>query len=441
MSSSPASGIAESARTSSPWWRFAFATLATGIGAGLGGMALSLLLHAVQHLAYGYSEGRLIGPETFLEGVSAASRERRLIVLLVCGLVAGLGWWALDRWARPRVDLSKAVQPGGPPLPIATTIVHALLQIVTVALGSPLGREVAPRELGATFASWLARRVGLSAEEGRVLLACGAGAGLAAVYNVPLAGGVFALEVMLATFAWRALLPALATSVIAATVAWIGLGNDAQYRVPVFEVDASLIVWSIVAGPLIGLAAYGFRRLGALARTPSAIRGWRRALLCVVVFAAIGWLAGWYPQILGNGKGPAQLGFDGALATGDALVVLALKGVVVMAALRVGAHGGLLTPGLSCGALLAVVLGAAWSTLWPGPASGAYALIGAAAFLSASMAMPLTAILLVFEFTRIGHDFVVPILFAVTGSVGVSRLCARAVEAPAPAATGKKSNA
>jgi H+/Cl- antiporter ClcA len=422
--SSSFSGVTE--RGSSPWWRLVFATIVTGIGAGLGGMALSLLLHAVQHLAYGYSEGRLIGPETFIEGVAAASRERRLLVLSICGLVAGLGWWALDRYARPRVDLSKAVQPGGPRMPIVTTIVHALLQIVTVALGSPLGREVAPREIGATFASWLSRRVGLSAEEGRVLLACGAGAGLAAVYDVPLAGGVFTLEVMLATFAWRASLPALATSVIAATVASIGLGNDAQYRVPAFEVDASLIVWSIVAGPLIGVAAFGFRRACALARTPSTMRGWRRALLCVVVFVAIGWLAGWYPQILGNGKGPAQLGFDGELATGDALVVLALKVVVVTAALRAGAHGGVLTPGLSCGALLAIALGAAWSALWPGPASGAYALVGAAAFLSASMAMPLTAILLVFEFTRIGHDFVVPILFAVAGSLGMARLCANA---------------
>ena len=64
---------------------------------------------------------------------------------------------------------------------------------------------------------------------------------------------------------------------------------------------------------------------------------------------------------------------------------------------------------------------------WPGPASGAYALIGAAAFLSTSMAMPLTAILLVFEFTRIGHDFVVPVLLAVAGSLGASRLCAIAV--------------
>jgi len=413
----------------SPIWRLVCVTILVGIGAGLGGMGLSLLLHAVQHVAYGYGEGSPIGAETFFEGVAAASRERRLIALLACGVVAGLGWWALDRFGRPRVDLSRAVNADNPRMPFGTTVLHAVLQTVTVALGSPLGREVAPREVGAVLAGALSRRARLTAHETRIMLACGAGAGLASVYNVPLAGAVFTLEVLLATFAWSALLPALATSVIAAVVAWIGLGNAAQYRVPALAVDASLIVWSLVAGPPIGVAAYGFRRLGALARAPSNLRGWKRALLCVVVFVGIGWLAGGFPQILGNGKGPAQLGFDGDLSAGTAVVVLLLKVAVVMVALRVGAHGGLLTPGLSCGALFAIALGHAWSIWWPGPASGAYALVGAAAFLSASMAMPLTAILLVFEFTRIGHDFVVPILFAVAGSVGASRLCAVAEEA------------
>lgn len=408
-----------------PAWRLACVTIVVGIAAGLGGLALSLLLHAVQHLAYGYGGGHLVGTETFFEGVSAASRERRLIVLCGCGVLAGLGWWALDRCGRPRVDISKAVASDDPRMPFFTTVLHALLQIVTVGLGSPLGREVAPREVGAVVAATFARRAGLNADEVRTMLACGAGAGLAAVYDVPLAGGVFTLEVLLATFAWPVLLPALATSVIATVVASIGLGNDAQYRVPAFDVGASLIAWSLVAGPLIGVAAYGFRRLGALAHRPG-LSGWKRALACVVVFAAIGLLSGWFPQVLGNGKGPAQLGFDGDLGAGAAGLVLLLKALVVMAALRVGAHGGLLTPALSCGALLAITLGNAWSLWWPGPASGAYALIGAAAFLATSMAMPLTAVLLVFELTRIGHDFVVPIVFAVCGSLAASRLCASA---------------
>ncbi len=403
-------------------------TMLVGVVAGLGGLFLSLVLHAIQHVAYGYELGHLVGHTSFLDGVAAASERRRFVALLACGLVAGGGWWALDRYGRPRVDVPKALRADDPRMPFVTTVAHALLQIFTVALGSPLGRELAPREVGAVFAYGLSRRAGLAPDEVRIMLACGAGAGLAAVYNVPLAGALFTLEGLLATFAWRALLPAFATSVIAAVVAWIGLGDMTQYTVPVLAVDASLIVWAVVAGPVIGVAAYVFRRLTAAARRPGALRGWKRALLSVALFAAIGVLAGFYPQVLGNGKGPAQLGFDGELGVRIAVIVLVLKVAVVMAALRAGAHGGLLTPGLSCGALLAIGLGAAWSLVWPGPETGAYAVVGAGAFLAASMAMPLTAIVLVFEFTWVGHAFVVPMLCAVIGSVGCSRFCALAGE-------------
>ncbi len=95
-------------------------------------------------------------------------------------------------------------------MPILTTAVHAVLQILTVALGSPLGREVAPREIGAIFAGWLAHRAGLSVREQQVMVACGAGAGLAAVYNVPLGGALFVLEVLLGTFSLDVVIPAVA---------------------------------------------------------------------------------------------------------------------------------------------------------------------------------------------------------------------------------------
>jgi len=101
---------------------------------------------------------------------------------------------------------------------------------------------------------------------------------------------------------------------------------------------------------------------------------------------------------------------------------LLLKVVITASSLRAGAEGGLLTPGLSNGALLAIVLGGAWLHLWPGTPSGAFAIIGASAFLAASMRMPLTAVILMMEFTRIDHDFLVPILFSVAGSVAASRL-------------------
>lgn len=411
--------------------RLAFATLVVGVAAGAAGLALTALFDVVQHLAAGSPAALAVGPAAPLDGYLGSGPARRVVVLVICGLVAGSGWWLLDR-RRRRVAIADALAADDPRLPVTTALVHVVLQVVTVALGSPLGREVAPREASATFASWFCERVGLTRDERRLLIACAAGAGLAAVYDVPLGGALFTLEVLLSTVDRGAVVAALATSVVAASIPWVVLGDASQYRVPAWPVDASLIAWSVVVGPLLGLVAKGFRALGGAAEKAARLVDRRGALLALAVFAAIGALSVPLPQILGNGKVPAQLAFDGALVASAALTLLVVKGLVVMAALRAGAHGGLLTPALSCGALLAVALGAAWSAWWPGPAPGAYALVGATAFLSTSMAMPLTAIVLVFELTRVSHDFVVPIVCAVGGSVATGTWSKRALERRRP---------
>jgi H+/Cl- antiporter ClcA len=402
-------------------FRLAVVIVFTGIGAGLGGMALGLLLHLIQHFAYGYSIAHLVGHESFYEGVAAASAERRISVLLACGVIAGFGWFAVYRYGRPLVSIKKAITAGDPLMPPATTTAHALLQIITVALGSPLGREVAPREIGSLIAGWLSRYAGLGIEQTRLMVACGAGAGLAAVYNVPFGGAIFVLEVLFRSFEVRVIIPALVSSVIAAVVAWLGLGDESQYIVPHFALSANLVTWSIVMGPVFGVAAFAFVQLTSRARA-AAPKGWTLPLLSIANFLVIGLLAVSFPQILGNGKTPAQLGFSNELTIGLAATLLLIKVAITVGSLRAGAQGGLLTPGMSNGALLAIVLGGAWTLMWPGTPIGAFALVGATAFLASSMNMPITALVLMVEFTRVDHDFLVPMLCAVAGSIAVNRL-------------------
>ena len=107
-----------------PRWRarLFIAVLLTGVVAGLGGMLLGMLLHAVQHLAYGYSLDRIVSHESFLEGVEAADGTRRLLVLVVCGLVAGTGWWLIYRYGRPLVSVTDAVRD-----PTAVSYTHLTL--------------------------------------------------------------------------------------------------------------------------------------------------------------------------------------------------------------------------------------------------------------------------------------------------------------------------
>src|ERR1700746_2478746 len=276
------------------WLIVSLVTSAPGVASGRGGMALGLLLRLVQHIAYGHGLHAILGGASFLEEVTSASDLRRFLALCLCGVVAGIGWWLLYRFGTPLVSIAQAVQKGGR-MPFWATLTHAILQIVTVGLGSPLGREVAPRELGAALATRLCARANLTPECTRIMIACGAGAGLAAVYNVPLGGTLFTLEVLLGTFSLSASVAALATCVIATLVAWIGLGNGLQYSVPGLAISPSIIVWSLLAAPAIGAAAYLCVRLteAARARAPS---DWRLVAGCAVVLPCIGLLAIGFPH-------------------------------------------------------------------------------------------------------------------------------------------------
>lgn len=406
---------------SSPKHRLLLATLLVGTGSGLFGMALAMLLHEIQHLAYGYSLDKIISDESFLQGVSASPPYRRVIAMFLCGVIAGVGWALLYRYGKPLVSIAESIK-SGKKMPGPTTIGHALLQIVTIALGSPLGREVAPREMGAVFATWISNTIGLSADEAKIMLACGAGAGLAAVYNVPLGGAVFVLEVLLASFSWNVVIPALATSVIAVLVSWIGLGNKPLYQIVELHTSYSLLVWSVLSGPLFGIAAWFFVKLTSHARAHAQHDG-KMVVMCLLNFTLIGVLAIYYPSLLGNGKSPAQLEFNTLLTVGLSATLLVLRVLIVCSSLRSGAQGGLLTPSLANGALLAVLLGGLWSMIWPEPSLSAYAVIGAAAFLASAQKMPLTAVILIFELTHVHSSLLVPMLLAVSGSIAVFHWC------------------
>ncbi|MEU9031189.1 chloride channel protein [Streptomyces sp. NPDC048383] len=398
--------------------RFAAAACLIGVGAGACGALLLLILRTVQHLAFGYAQG------PFLEGVEAASAWRRVVVTASAGVVAGAGWWLLQRYGRPRVEIRQALRMERPRMPALTTAVHALLQVVTVGLGSPLGREVAPREAAALLATGVTRRAGLSPSQSRVLVACAAGAGLAAVYDVPLGGALFTLEVLLGSWAIGAVAPAVLTAALASLIVRVAVPDGQAYQLPELPFSGSLLLWAVLAGPLVGACAYGFSRLTA-ASSARAPRGSALLVTAPAAFLCLGLLAVPFPQLLGNGKGPAEVAFTAEPSLALAAVLLVLRTVVVALCLRGGAYGGLLTPSFANGALLGIVAGRLWELLWPGTVLGAYAVVAAGAFLAVSQRMPITAIVLALEFTGAPREAVLPLLLAVAGASGTAALLRR----------------
>ncbi|WP_255447227.1 chloride channel protein [Schumannella soli] len=396
-------------------------TALVGVGAGVAGGLVFAALHGIQHLAFNYSEG------TFLNGLLEAPPAARVIALVIAGVIGGVGWWLLRRWGVRRAEhavVSVEAAVGGKRMPVVVTILNAGLQIIIVGLGASIGREVAPRELGALWADWLTRRAGLDATQRKVLVACGAAAGLAAVYDVPFGGAVFALEVLLAEVTLATVIPAFATAAIAALVAHVVVPTSPLYVMPQVELSPPLVVGSIVIGPLLGLAALGFVRGASFAQKhrPS---GWRLAVVMPLVFAAVGVIALWIPAVLGNGRSLGQLALSAALPPLLILGITALKTLTTLGTIGAGAAGGTLTPSLAIGAGLGLALGAAWSLLWPGAPIVGFALVGAAAFLGVTMRAPITGLVLVVEFADQGLAVLAPAMLATAGAVAVGYLLRR----------------
>jgi CIC family chloride channel protein len=393
--------------------RFWLLVVLIGLAAGLGGAALMELLRAVQHLAWSYHSG------DFLSGVQHASSTRRVLVLLIGGVVAGVGAMLLAN--RGAGEVSDAIWLRDAHVPFRASIARGVHSILVVALGASLGREAAPQQAGAAFASALSEWARLPDWQRRLLVACGAGAGLAAVYNVPLGGALFALEVLLGTLTLPLVLPALATSLIATAVAWIALPSRPTYTIPTYHIHASLVVWALLVGPIAGLAAIAYIRLIARAHAIKPT-GWLRLTAPIVVFTSLGAVAIAYPQLLGNGRDVVQLALVGRLSVALLAVLLVLKPIATAACLGSGAPGGLFTPTLTFGVLLGGLLGEAWTQLWPGAPLGSYAIIGGAAVLGASMQGPLAAVVLLLELTHHADSLMVPVLLAIVEATVLTRL-------------------
>ncbi len=389
------------------------AVILTGAGAGVGAVALTMLLEQVQHFMWP-------GP-TLLDAAAHAGAWRHVWVLLGAGALTGAGQIILRRLTSGNgIDITEAISEFAGRLPALRTLGSAVLSILVVGMGASLGREGAPKQVGAVLANTLSDRAHLSDEQRRLLVACGAGAGMAAAYGVPVGGALFALEVLRGVLALRLILPALLASAIAAGVSWLALPNAPTYLIPAYPSSLSVVCWAIVAGPVAGLVSIGYVHLVAWADRNKPV-GWRRLVAPMFALGMLGVAAIEFPQLLGNGKDIVQLAFDNQVTPVLLMTLLVLRPLSTILCLGSGVPGGLFTPSLALGALLGGVLGLAWSWIWPGVPPGLYAVVGAAAVLAATTHGPISAVVLVMELTGRDRSFVLPLLLAVVTATVVAR--------------------
>lgn len=384
--------------------RLSLAVFGTGVASGLVGILCHYLLEFIQVLAFSKDKGDLL---LLFQSVSAF---RRFLVLLVVGVLASLFWYFLQRRVT-LLSISKAKKLVGKRSPnFLGQSLHALVQVAIVAAGASIGKEGAPRELGALFGGSFSKGLRLDISNRQLLMACGAGAGLASVYQVPFASALFVIETLGVGWKLKNVVIILVTTYLSAYCARPIVGGQAIYLVDKVPLHSSgfmlAIILAVFVTPLAMVFAYVTKKASSSRITDKAIL-WTLPL----AFLILGGLSAYFPIFMGNGQVLAQWLFSGN-SSAYLPVILIIKCLLVSLLLRSGAYGGTLTPsfalGVGAGYLITVLLGIFGLSLSPNLGM----LLGATIFLGTTLDAPLTGIALVVGFTGTGGVIILPLILA-----------------------------
>jgi CIC family chloride channel protein len=286
---------------------------------------------------------------------------------------------------------------------------------ITLGSGGSAGKEGPIIQIGASIGSAVGQFFKVSGERMRVLVGCGAAAGLAAIFNAPIAGVLFALEVVLGEFNLHSFSPIVISSVVATAVSRAWLMDGAALKLPPYQLFSP---WEIAFYAVLGLAAgvvsvcftkalHGMEHL--FERYAPFKTHWQPILGGL----GVGAIGLFYPQILGCAYSPITQAIQGDFLWQTMIALLVLKIIGTAFTLGSGGSGGILYPCLFLGAMLGGVFGHFYNVLAPGiaPSAGGYALVGMGAVLGAAVQAPMAAIMMGFELTN-SYAVILPMMTA-----------------------------
>jgi CIC family chloride channel protein len=281
--------------------------------------------------------------------------------------------------------------------------VKIMASALCIGSGGSVGREGPIVQIGSAVGSSLGQMLRLSSDQLRVLVACGAAAGIAATFNAPMAGAIFALEIILADFAVPTFTPIILSSVVAVAVSRNFLGNYPAFRVPAYD---WISPWELgfygVLGLLAGLVAvcftvslYKSEDLWDALKIPDYVKA-------ALGGAIVGILALSFPQVLGVGYGSIEKALLNQDVWSIVLLLVPLKILATSITIGSGGSGGILAPSLFMGAMFGEAFGFAVHSLFPGITAppGAYAIVGMGAVVAGATHAPIQAFLIIFEMTQ-----------------------------------------
>lgn len=310
-------------------------------------------------------------------------------------------------------EVMESVVLKGGVLKIRTVVIRAFASAICIGSGGSAGREGPIAQIGSAIGSFTGQIFKMSTNNVRTLLGCGAAGGIAATFNAPIAGVLFALEIILGDWQIATFSPVIMSSVIATTTARYFMGNELAFEVPFYQlVNPVEIIFYIILGLLAGFVALLFiHTLDTFEEFfdhKLKIHPWLKPALGGLILGCIGLV---FPQIFGNGYGPMGQALMGNMALKMMLVLVFLKILATSITLGSGGSGGVFAPSLYIGAMMGGSFGALVHYLFPSVTAtkGAYALVGMGATVAAAAHAPLTNILILFELTGDYH-IILPIM-------------------------------
>jgi CIC family chloride channel protein len=351
---------------------------------------------------------------SLVDTARALSPGMRILVPTTGGVAAGL----LLEWSRRLTigdrasDYMEAIAIGDGRIPLRQSLLRSLSSLATIATGGSIGREGSMIQLAALSASLFGRGLRFDAARLRLLVACGAAAGITSAYNAPIAGAVFITEIVLGSIAMASFGPVLVASVTANIVMREFAGYRPPYEMPPFPaVSGAQVGLFIVLGIIAGMLAPRFLQL--LDASRNQFRRLRLPLPARMGLggAIVGLISVLMPEVWGNGYEVVNAILHQDWPWMLLLSALLLKIAATAATAGSGAVGGIFTPTLFVGAVVGSLFGQAAHALWPAasPAPFAYAIVGMGAFLAAATNAPLMAILMLFEMT-LSYQVMLPLI-------------------------------
>ena len=386
-----------------------FLALIVGLLGGLCAIAFKALIHGLQG-GFWFSES------PSLAMIRDLPWQWKIAAPAIGGLLVGLITYYFAREAKGHgvPEVMEAVALRGGRIRPRVVIAKMFASGICIASGGSVGREGPIVQIGSAFGSTVGQWLGLGERRLKTLVGCGAAAGIAGTFNAPVAGALFAVEIILGDFGVSQFSPIVISAVAATVVSHHFEGNFPAFEVPAYALEHPMELFAYAAlGLLAGVVALAFvRSLYWFEDAFDAVKFYPPAK-GIIGGAIIGGIALFFPEVYGVGYEAINEALRGELVWSLLLTLVAVKILAVGITIGSGGSGGIFAPSLFIGAMTGGAVGMFVNTLWPGSVGGpgAYALVGMGAVVAAGTHAPITAILIIFELTN-DYEIILPLMIS-----------------------------